>query len=149
MSEPTRRMTFRDELLEREVRGELVRRAPPELTARLMALVPHDDVVFRATPRQRRATIALTVSLLIVSLAAAWPLYATAFTVTGLADRLNALPAELQQWLQPVFSTWPTLRQLTTLVQVLQEVLQVALAAVLLWLGAENLFPRLQQRSLR
>jgi hypothetical protein len=149
MSEPTRRMIFRDDLLEQEVRSELLCRVPPELTARLLALVPHDEVVFRATPRQRQATMALAASLLVLSLAIAWPLYAAAIEVSGLSGWLNLVFSELQRQFQPLTATWPTLQQLSSGLFVLQEVLQVALAAVLLWLGTEYLFPRLQQRSLR
>ena len=150
MREPSQRVTFRDDALEMGLRAELLCHVPPELTARLLALVPHEEVLFRATPRQRRATLWLMALLSLTSVAVAWPLYSLALDVSGLDTWLPLLLSEIERARSWAFTAWPTLQQWALIFDMLRDLLQGVLAALLLWLGVEYLRkPRLHSTVMR
>jgi predicted anti-sigma-YlaC factor YlaD len=131
--------------LDRALQPLLVTSAPPELTARLLALVPalSAGMPIRSPRwhRQRRmvvvsAGILVTLSIVVLGLALSW-----IFTLLGagqaVAD-LTSLPGEALGWL---YQTLPSSRYVVDALLQLREPLQWTLVVALLWRSLERLRP--------
>lgn len=138
-----------DDLLDAAIRHELRWEAPPELTNRLLHLVP--GAVPTATaeisplPRWRLyVAIALMSLLILVSIPGASYLYQLIWFQWGFAQfiaQLEALPARL---LQTFYETMPFARELVSIIALIRDQLHWLLIALVLWIILDNWQPERQ-----
>lgn len=135
-----------DDLLDAALRHELRWEAPPELTNRLLHLVPGAVPIATAEisplPRWRLfVAIALMSLLILVSLAGASYLYQLVWFQWGFAQfiaQLEVLPARL---LQTFYETMPFARELVSIIALIRDQLHWLLIALVLWIILDNWQP--------
>ncbi|MDN5274082.1 anti-sigma factor [Chloroflexus sp. MS-CIW-1] len=132
-----------EELLDAALRHELRWEAPPELTNRLLQLVPGTVPVAIAEnpplPRWRLyLAIALIAALTLASMLGVSYLYQLVWFQLGAVQfvtQLEALPARL---LQTLYETMPFARELTSLIALIRTQLHWLLLALVLWIILDN-----------
>ncbi|WP_298816717.1 anti-sigma factor [Chloroflexus sp.] len=127
-----------DELLDAALRHELRWEAPPELTSRLLQLVPGTSITApdpAPLPRWRfYLAVVLIVVTALVSIIGASYLYQLVWFQLGadyLLAQLEALPARL---LQMVYDTMPFARELIGVIALIRDQLHWLLLALILWI---------------
>ncbi|MCS6889839.1 MAG: anti-sigma factor [Chloroflexus sp.] len=128
-----------DELLDAALRHELRWEAPPELTNRLLQLVPSASpyVVTTSVPLPRwrfYLAIALIALAVLVSIIGTTYLYQIVWFQLGagsLIAQLEALPARL---LQSLYETLPFARELVSIATLIRDQLHWLLLALVLWI---------------
>lgn len=128
-----------DDLLDAALRHELRWEAPPELTSRLLHLVPGTVPIVTADtaplPRWRLyMAIALMSLLFLVSIPGASYLYQLIWFQWGFAQfiaQLESLPARL---LQTFYETMPFARELFSIIALIRDQLHWLLIALVLWI---------------
>jgi hypothetical protein len=133
-----------EDTFDRVLRSELLCQAPPELTARLLDLVPGAQPA--AAPRpQRWYTIlvtVLTVLAVLVSLAVSWQFYGVLSAEFGLVSfwqQVQTLPLAGLEWL---YTQVPALSTVADLLGGVRDQLHWLLAALVLWLALDGWTPR-------
>lgn len=124
-----------EELLDAALRHELRWEAPPELTNRLLQLVPNASPVMAPLPRWRYyLAIGIIACTVLVSIFGATYLYQLIWFQLGasfLVAQLEALPARL---LQILYETTPFARELVSLAALIRDQLHWVLLALVLWI---------------
>lgn len=136
-----------DDTLDRLLRVELHWEAPPDLTVRLLSLIPDSSQPYvqpvQSTPKRwyNRLMLLLTIAITTLSLAIAWWVYGTISAELGLAvliEQLRSIPLLL---LQQLYLSFPMLRQFVNLLVSVQDQLHWLLLAMILWLAADSWQP--------
>ncbi len=139
----------RDDQLDAILRTELRWDAPPDLTARLLSLVPGvallEFVPERAKPKPWYSMLVLVLTAVAVglSLAVAWRFY----SLVGVELGLEVMFAQLREapaiGLQRLYEALPASRQGVALLVAVRDQLHWLLLAVVLWLAFDNGQPRM------
>jgi hypothetical protein len=149
-NDPTTRAP--DDRLDQVLREELRWEAPPELTARLTALVPALTLVGTPTPvprpRSWYSTLVLILTTLAVglSLAVAWQFAAALGSELGLGELLAQIQTAPALGLQRLYEAIPASRQVVALIVAVRDQLHWLLLAIVLWLALDGWQPRLARR---
>jgi hypothetical protein len=140
-----------EDTLDRVLRAELLQQAPPDLTARLLNLVPGAQPVVAPAPRPQRwyttLVSVLTVLAVLVSLAVAWQFYGLLSTELGLVafwQHVQALPLAGLEWL---YAQVPAMSTVVDLLGGVRDQLHWLLAALVLWLALDGWSPRAELRQ--
>jgi len=132
-----------DTLLRQELRWE----APPELTQRLLALVPGAPLLVVAPPRPKSwyslLVLVLTAAAIGVSLAVAWQIYGALGAELGLSAVLAQLWDAPAIALQRLYEALPASRDAVALLVAVRDQLHWLLLALVLWLALDGWQPRL------
>jgi hypothetical protein len=144
-----------DDAFDRVLRDELRWQTPPDLSARLMALVPQAAIAVslygvpierpRAKPWYSTLVLVLTTLALGFSMAIAWQAansLGVEFGLIGLWEQIQAWPALATQWL---FSTVPASRAVVALLESVRDQLHWLLLALVFWLALDGWQPRLRR----
>ena len=134
-----------DSLLRHELRWE----APPELTARLLNLIPGAPALAMAAPRPKSwyslVVLVLTAVAIGLSLAVAWQVYSAVGAELGLAAVLEQLRYAPAIGLQRLYEALPASRQAVAVVVAVRDQLHCLLLAIVLWLALDGWQPRLSR----
>jgi hypothetical protein len=135
-----------DALLRQELRWEV----PPDLTARLLGLVPGGALF--ATPRPRPKSwysmlvLILTAVAVGLSLAVAWQIFGAVSTELGFAAVLEQLRVAPAVGLDRLYDAFPASRQAVAVVVAVRDQLHWLLLAIVLWVALDGWQPRLALR---
>ncbi|MFV9504434.1 MAG: anti-sigma factor [Oscillochloridaceae bacterium umkhey_bin13] len=143
--EPTRDP---EDALDALLRPELCCEAPPELTARLLALIPGAPLlvaVSRPKPWYSLLVLILTAVALGVSFAVAWQMYGLVGAELGLAGVIEQLRYLPLIGLQQLYATLPASRQAIEILVAVRDQIQWLLLALVLWLALDGWQPRLRR----
>lgn len=136
-----------DQLLRRELRWE----APPELTLRLLGLIPGGAPLAVAPPRPKSwyslAVLVLTAAAIGISLAVAWQIYGALGAELGLSGVLAQLWDAPGIGLQRLYEALPASRSAVALLVAVRDQLHWLLLAVVLWLALDGWQPRILART--
>jgi hypothetical protein len=142
-----------DDRLDTLLRHELRWEAPPELTARLLGLVPGVALLGVAPPRPKSwysmLVLVLTAIAVGLSLAVAWQIFGAVTTELGLAGYLEQLRYAPAVALERLYEALPASRQLVAVLVAVRDQLHWLLLAIVLWLALDGWQPRLAQRQAR
>lgn len=134
-----------DALLRAELRWE----APPELTARLLSLVPAVSLLgnLPARPKPWYSTLVFVLTAIAVglSLAVAWQVYGALGAELGLTAVFEQLRLAPLIGLQRLYETLPASRQAVEVVVAVRDQLHWLLLAMVLWLALDGWQPRLRR----
>lgn len=135
-----------DALLRQELRWE----CPPELTARLLNLVPGLAYV-PARPKSwyTMLVLVLTATAVGLSLALAWQLVGALGAEFGFAALLEQLRNAPAVGLDRLFEALPASRQVVAVLVAVRDQLHWLLLAIVLWLALDGWQPRLATRRLK
>jgi hypothetical protein len=141
-----------EDALDRVLRDELRWQTPPDLSARLMALVPQTALVVslysvpierpRANPWYSTLVLLLTTLALGISMAIAWQIASSLgaeFGLVGIWEQIRAWPELALQWL---FSTVPASRALVAMLESVRDQLHWLLLALVFWLALDGWQPQ-------
>jgi hypothetical protein len=133
-----------DDRLDAILRTELRWEAPPDLTTRLLNLVPGGAlfglIPEPAKPKQWYSTLVLVLTAVAVglSLAVAWRFYSLVGAELGLGVMLVQLREAPALGLQQLYESLPASRQVVALLVAVRDQLHWLLLAVVLWLAFDN-----------
>jgi hypothetical protein len=134
-----------DALLRAELRWE----APPELTARLLSLVPGVPLLgtLSARPQPWYSTLVLVLTAIAVglSLAVAWQVYGVLGAELGLTAVFEQLRLAPLIGLQRLYETLPVSRQAVAVLVAVRDQLHWLLLALVLWLALDGWQPQLRR----
>ncbi len=134
-----------EDLLDAALRRELRWEAPPELTERLLQLVPSSPPVVTPLPRWRFALaivlIGLTVLLSIVGMSYVYQVLLFQFGLEAMFSQLEAMPDRL---LQMLYDTVPFTRDVISLIALARDQLHWLLLALVLWVLLDSWQPELR-----
>jgi hypothetical protein len=134
-----------DALLRAELRWE----APPELTARLLSLVPGMPLLgsLPARPKPWYSTLVLVLTAIAVglSLAVAWQVYGALGAELGLTAVFEQLRLAPLIGLQRLYEALPASRQAVEVLVAVRDQLHWLLLAMVLWLALDGWQPRLRR----
>ena len=136
-----------DDTLDRLLRVELHWEAPPDLTVRLLSLLPdapqpHGLPVRSASHSwYRRLMLLLTMAITTLSLAIAWWVYGAISAELGLTALIEQLRSTPPLLLQQLYLLFPVLRLFVDLLASVQDQLHWLLLAMILWLAADSWQP--------
>jgi hypothetical protein len=142
-----------DDSLDAVLRHELRWDVPPELTARLISLVPGAPMLVVAPPRLRpkpwysMLVLVLTAVALGLSLAIAWQLFGVLSAELGFAAALEQLRDAPAIGLQRLYDALPASRQVVGVVVAVRDQLHWLLLAIVLWLALDGWQPRLARQA--
>jgi sterol desaturase/sphingolipid hydroxylase (fatty acid hydroxylase superfamily) len=137
-----------DDGLDSVLRHELRWDCPPELTARLLNLIPGAPAL--AVVAQRPKTwysmlvLVLTATAIGLSLAVAWQLYSALGAELGLAAVMEQLRYAPGIGLQRLYEALPASRQAVAVLVAVRDQLHWLLLAIVLWLALDGWQPRLR-----
>ncbi len=138
-----------DDGLDSVLRQELRWEAPPELTARLLNLIPGAPPLAVATPRPKSwysfLVLVLTAVAIGLSLAVAWQVYSAVGAELGLAAVIEQLRYAPAIGLQRLYEALPASRQVVAVVVAVRDQLHWLLLAIVLWLALDGWQPRLRR----
>ena len=131
-----------DSLLRYELRWE----APPELTARLLLLIPAAAPLAIDRPKSWYSALVavLTAVALGLSLAVAWQVYSAVGAELGLAAIVEQLRYAPGIGLQRLYEALPASRQAVQVLDTVRAQLHWLLLAIVLWLALDGWQPRLR-----
>jgi hypothetical protein len=133
-----------DALLRQELRWE----APPELTLRLLGLIPGAPLL-AAPPRPKTwysmVVLVLTAMAIGLSLAVAWQVLGTVSAELGFAAVLEQLRHAPGLGLQRLYEELPASRQVVALLAAIRDQLHWLLLAIVLWLALDGWQPQLRR----
>lgn len=136
-----------DSLLRHELRWE----CPPDLTVRLLNLIPGAPALAVAAPRPKSwysmLVLVLTATAIGLSLAVAWQVYSAVGAELGLAVILEQLRYAPAIGLQRLYEALPASRQAVAMIVALRDQLHWLLLAIVLWLALDGWQPRLHPVS--
>lgn len=141
-----------DDSFDMLLRQELRWTAPPELTARLLGLVPGAPLlgVVAARPRPKSwysmLVLVLTAVSIGLSLAVAWQVFGVLSAELGFAAALEQLRYAPAIGLQRLYDALPASRQVVSMLVAVRDQLHWLLLAVVLWLALDGWQPRLMVR---
>jgi hypothetical protein len=132
-----------DLLLREELRWE----APPELTARLLGLVPGVVLLgapVRPQPKSWYSMVVLVLTAVAVglSLAAAWQIFGALTAEWGLAAVLDQLRYAPALALEQLYDSFPASRQAVAVLVAVRDQLHWLLLAIVLWLALDGWQPQ-------
>jgi hypothetical protein len=136
-----------DDPLDRLLRVELHWEAPPDLTVRLLSLIPDTPQPYVPPIRSAshgwysRLVLLLTMALMTLSLAIAWWVYGTISAELGLTVLIEQLRSTPQLLLQQLYLLFPALHLFVDLLASVQDQLHWLLLAMILWLAADSWQP--------
>lgn len=134
----------RDDRLDALLRTELRWEAPPDLTLRLLNLVPGGALLEllpeQARPKQWYSTLVLVLTAVAVgiSLAVAWRFYSLVGAELGLGMMLAQLRDAPGIGLQRLYEALPASRQVVAVLFAVRDQLHWLLLAAVLWLAFDN-----------
>lgn len=153
MSDAPERLTRDPEdSLDAVLRQELRWQAPPELTARLLGLVPGMALVGVAAPPPRPKSwysmlvLVLTAVAVGLSLALAWQIFGALSAELGFAAVLEQLRLAPAVGLGRLYEAMPASRQAISVLVAVRDQLHWLLLAVVLWIAVDGWQPRLLAR---
>ncbi|NJN16399.1 MAG: anti-sigma factor [Oscillochloris sp.] len=135
-----------DQVLRQELRWE----APPDLSLRLLGLVPGlNPMVVIPRPKPWYSTVVLVLTAIAVglSLAVAWQFYGMLGAEMGLSaiwDQLRAAPG---LGLLRLYEALPASRNVVAVLVAVRDQLHWLLLAIVLWLALDGWQPRLSRRT--
>jgi hypothetical protein len=131
-----------DSLLRHELRWE----APPDLTARLLLLIPGAAplAIDRPKPWYSALVAVLTAVAIGLSLAVAWQVYSAVGAELGLAAVVEQLRYAPGIGLQRLYEALPASRQAVEVLDAVRAQLHWLLLAIVLWLALDGWQPRLR-----
>lgn len=131
-----------DSVLSHELRWE----APPELTARLLSMIPGAPALAPSRPRTWYSTVVLVLTAVAIglSLAVAWQVYSAVGAELGLAAVLDQLRHAPMIGLQRLYEALPASRQAVAVLVMVRDQLHWLLLAIILWLALDGWQPRLR-----
>ncbi len=139
-----------DDTFEQVLRSEMRWEAPPELTNRLLGLVPGAVGVAvmpaRPKPWYMVLVISLTAMIIGLSLAIAWQFYGLLGTQLGLADWWQQLQIAPDLGLRWLYAELPATRYVVAVLSSVRDQLHWLLLAVVLWLALDGWSPNIQLR---
>lgn len=144
-----------DDSLDQILRQELRWEAPPELTMRLIGLIPGAALVgIPATPARPQSWYSMLVLVLTavavgLSLAVAWQLYSTVGAELGFGAVLTQIQQAPGIGLQRLYDALPISRDIVALLVAVRDQLHWLLLAVVLWLALDGWQPRVSLRRTR
>lgn len=133
-----------DLLLRQELRWD----APPELTARLLDLIPGAPALALAATRPRPQPWYTTLVLILtavtvgLSLAVAWQVAGSLGAELGLVAVIEQLRVAPAIGLQRLYETLPASRQVVAVLAAVQDQLHWLLVAIVLWLALDGVQPQ-------
>ncbi len=133
-----------DDRLDVLLRQELHWDAPPELTARLLDLIPGAPALALATMRPRPqpwySTLVLILTAMTVglSLAVAWQVAGSLGAELGLVAVIEQLRVAPAIGLQRLYEALPASRQVVAVLAAVQDQLHWLLLAIVLWLALDG-----------
>lgn len=142
-----------DDTFDAVLRHELRWEVPPELTARLLSLVPGAPMLAMPAPRPRpkpwysMLVLVLTAVAIGLSLAVAWQLFGVLSAELGFAAALEQLRYAPAIGLQRLYDALPASRQVVALLVAVRDQLHWLLLAIVLWVALDGWQPRLAQRK--
>ncbi|NTU79565.1 MAG: NAD-glutamate dehydrogenase [Chloroflexales bacterium] len=138
-----------DDRLDSVLRHELRWEAPPELTARLLSLIPGAPMLAIAPARPKTwysmLVLVLTAVALGLSLAVAWQIYSVVGAELGLAAIIEQLRYAPMIGLQRLYEALPASRQAVAVLVAVRDQLHWLLLAIILWLALDGWQPRLRR----
>jgi hypothetical protein len=145
MSDPTLHRDP-DDGLDSVLRHELRWEAPPELTARLLLLIPTVPALAIDRPKTWYSALVavLTAVAIGLSLAVAWQVYSAVGAELGLAAILEQLRYAPAIGLQRLYEALPASRQAVAVLDAVRAQLHWLLLAIVLWLALDGWQPRLR-----
>ncbi len=136
-----------DAVLRQELRWE----APPELTLRLLGLIPGTPLLAVPPPRPKTwysmAVLVLTAMALGLSLAVAWQVLGSVSAELGFAGVLEQLRHAPALGLQRLYEALPASRQAVAVLVAIRDQLHWLLLAIVLWLALDGWQPRMQRAT--
>lgn len=142
-----------DDSLDQLLRAELRWEAPPDLTMRLLGLVPGGQLLTVAPARPKSwyslLVLVLTAAAIGISLAVAWQLYGALGTELGFGAVLAQLRDAPAIGLQRLYEALPASRSAVALLVAVRDQLHWLLLAIVLWLALDGWQPRLRRASSR
>lgn len=139
-----------DDALDGVLRHELHWEAPPELTARLLTLIPGAPILAAAPrPKSWYSTLVLVLTAVAVglSLAVAWQVYSAVGAELGFAAIIEQLRYAPAIGLQRLYEALPASRQVVALLVAVRDQLHWLLLAIVLWLALDGWQPRPSRAS--
>lgn len=143
-----------DDTLDRILRQELCWEVPPELTARLIGLIPGAALVgvplaLSVRPKSWYSLLVLVLTAVAIglSLAVAWQFYSAVGAELGFGAMLAQLQAAPGIGLQRLYDALPISRNVVALLVAVRDQLHWLLLAIVLWLALDGWQPRLRRRS--
>ncbi len=142
-----------DDRLDAVLRQELRWEAPPELTARLLSLVPGAPVigvpVARPRPRSWYSMVVLVLTAVAIglSLAVAWHIVSAVSAELGLVAVIEQLRHTPAIGLQRLYEALPASRQFVAVLDAVRAQLHWLLLAVVLWLALDGWQPQLRRAA--
>jgi hypothetical protein len=140
-----------DDRLDAVLRQELRWEAPPELTLRLLGLIPGAPLLAVAPPRPKTwysmAVLVLTAMAIGLSLAVAWQVLGTVSAELGFAAVLEQLRHAPALGLQRLYDALPASRQAVALLAAIRDQLHWLLLAIVLWLALDGWQPQLRRAT--
>lgn len=135
-----------DALLRQELRWEV----PPELTARLLGLVPGMALMGAAPPPRPKSWYSMVVLVLTamavgLSLAVAWQFVGALGAELGFAAALEQLRSAPAIGLGRLYDALPASRQAVAVLVAVRDQLHWLMLAVVLWLALDGWQPRLRR----
>ncbi len=131
-----------DTLLRQELRWE----APPELTMRLLSLIPGAPLLPVAPARPKTwysmLVLVLTATAIGLSLAVAWQVLGAVSAELGFAAVLEQLRDAPAIGLQRLYDELPATRQVVAVLAAIRDQLHWLLLAAVLWLALDGWQPR-------
>jgi hypothetical protein len=135
-----------DDKLDLVLRQELRWEAPPELTMRLLSLIPGAPLlpVIPARPKTWYSMLVLVLTAMAIglSLAVAWQVVGALGAELGFAAVLEQLRDAPAIGLQRLYDALPASRQMVAVLAALRDQLHWLLLAVVLWLALDGWQPR-------
>lgn len=137
-----------DDRLDALLRHELRWEAPPELTARLLGLIPGAPILAMVPQRPKSwysmLVLVLTAVAVGLSLAVAWQVSSAVGAELGLSAILEQLRYAPMIGLQRLYEALPASRQAVALLVAVRDQLHWLLLAIVLWLALDGGQPRLR-----
>lgn len=134
-----------DDRLDAVLRQELHWETPPEVSARLLALVPGNQVPALAVPAPPRPqswysmlVLMLTAAAVGLSLGVAWQFYGTVGAELGLIAMFEQLRYAPLIGLQRLYDALPASRQVVAILLVIRDQIHWLLLAIMLWLAFDQ-----------
>lgn len=137
-----------DDALDKLLRQELRWDAPPDLTSRLLGLIPSSPLFAITTTRPRpqpwysMLVLVLTAMVVGLSLAIAWQVVGSISAELGLLAVLDQLRVAPAIGLQRLYEALPVSRQVVAVLAAVQDQLHWLLLAIVLWLALDGWQPR-------
>jgi hypothetical protein len=141
-----------DDAMDTMLRRELRWQAPPDLSNRLLGLVPGAmgmPFTAPARPKTWYSSLVLMLTMLAVgvSFAVAWDVYRVVGAELGLAAAWAEGQAALAAGVRQITETLPVMGYALALIEGVREQLHWILAAIILWLALDGASPRIARRS--